>query len=87
LDALTKVLVGLYEEPERPASALDYVKRYLGAPTNVDVQGLQQENAKLHQQVVALQSQLEQMQQTNNNNNNKHSQPKNESSSRKGASS
>ena len=30
LDALTKVLVGLYEEPERPANAVDYVRRYLG---------------------------------------------------------
>eukprot|EP00612_Vaucheria_litorea_P003684 CAMPEP_0171468846 /NCGR_PEP_ID=MMETSP0945-20130129/10885_1 /TAXON_ID=109269 /ORGANISM="Vaucheria litorea, Strain CCMP2940" /LENGTH=62 /DNA_ID=CAMNT_0011997783 /DNA_START=97 /DNA_END=281 /DNA_ORIENTATION=+ len=31
IDALTKVLVGLYEEPERPANAVDYVKRYMGA--------------------------------------------------------
>ena len=25
IDALTKVLVGLYEEPEKPANALEYV--------------------------------------------------------------
>ena len=31
LDALTKVLVGLYEEPEREkVNALDYVQQYLG---------------------------------------------------------
>lgn len=28
IDALTKVLVGLYEEPERPPNAVDYIKRY-----------------------------------------------------------
>ena len=33
IDALTKVLVGLYEEPERPPNAVDYIKRYMGAPT------------------------------------------------------
>lgn len=30
---LTRVLVGLYEAPERPLNALDYIKRHLGAPT------------------------------------------------------
>lgn len=30
---LSRVLVGLYEEQERPLNALDYIKRYLGAPT------------------------------------------------------
>jgi hypothetical protein len=34
------VLVGLYEEPERPGNAVDYIKRYMGAPANVDVEGL-----------------------------------------------
>lgn len=37
IDALTKVLVGLYEEPERPPNAVDYIKRYMGAPTGIDV--------------------------------------------------
>lgn len=30
LDALTKVLVMLYEETEKPADALDYVRKHLG---------------------------------------------------------
>lgn len=30
---LTRVLVGLYEAPERPLNALDYIKRHLGVPT------------------------------------------------------
>ena len=38
IDALTKVLVGLYEEPERPTNAIDYIKKFLGAPTGVDVE-------------------------------------------------
>ena len=40
IDALTKVLVGLYEEPERPPNAVDYIKRYMGAPTGIDVDEL-----------------------------------------------
>lgn len=75
LDALTKALVGLYEEPDRffvvgsstgaagsnphnstnnsstPIHALDYVKKYLGAPTGVDWDGLKRENEDLRQQV------------------------------------
>jgi hypothetical protein len=38
------VLVGLYEEPERPPNAVDYIKRYMGAPTGIDVEALRQEN-------------------------------------------
>ena len=34
------VLVGLYEEPDRPPNAVDYIKRYMGAPTGVDVEAL-----------------------------------------------
>ncbi|EHA98756.1 C-Myc-binding protein, partial [Heterocephalus glaber] len=33
LDTLTKVLVALYEEPEKPNSALDFLKHHLGAAT------------------------------------------------------
>jgi hypothetical protein len=54
LDALTKVLVGLYEEPERPANAIDYIKRYIGAPQNVDVEGLKRENDQLRAELEKL---------------------------------
>eukprot|EP00606_Chrysophyceae_sp_TOSAG23-5_P001261 GSChrysophyteH2.ASY1.ANO1.1489.1 assembled CDS len=61
IDALTKVLVGLYEEPERPPNAVDYIKRYMGAPTGVDVdamrnelESLKAENAQLKQTVTDL---------------------------------
>ena len=33
LDMLTKVLVALYEEPEKPTSALEFLKHHLGAAT------------------------------------------------------
>ena len=42
-----KVLVGLYEEPERPPNAVDYIKRYMGAPTGVDIEALRTENETL----------------------------------------
>jgi len=31
IDQLTKVLVGLYEVPEKPANAIDFIKEYLGS--------------------------------------------------------
>mmetsp|Transcript_18495 Transcript_18495/g.40255 ORF Transcript_18495/g.40255 Transcript_18495/m.40255 type:complete len:145 (-) Transcript_18495:202-636(-) len=66
LDTLTKVLVGLYEEPERPSNAVEYIKRYLGAPKNVDVAALQRENEQLRRQLAALSE--KNSTQTHNNN-------------------
>lgn len=43
------VLVGLYEEPEKPMNALDFVKMTLGAPTGVDVEALKAENDQLRE--------------------------------------
>ena len=31
IDQLTKLLVSLYENPDRPENALDYIKQFLGA--------------------------------------------------------
>mmetsp|Transcript_11938 Transcript_11938/g.8712 ORF Transcript_11938/g.8712 Transcript_11938/m.8712 type:complete len:93 (+) Transcript_11938:84-362(+) len=65
IDALTKVLVGLYEEPERPANAVDYIKRYMGAPAGIDVEALRveveqlrAENAQLHSTITELNGKL-----------------------------
>jgi hypothetical protein len=30
-DALTKVMVSLYEEPDRPSNAIEYIRKYLGS--------------------------------------------------------
>merc|ERR1712028_211877 len=40
IDALTKDLVRMYEEPERPQQALDFIKQYLGASVGVDHEAL-----------------------------------------------
>ena len=60
IDALTKDLVGLYEEPERPPNAVEYIKRYLGAPAGVDVEALKSENARLKKENASLQEKVEQ---------------------------
>jgi hypothetical protein len=52
------VLVGLYEEPERPPNAVDYVKKVLGAPVGVDVDALRAENEQLKAMVASLKEQL-----------------------------
>ncbi|XP_053975924.1 c-Myc-binding protein [Hylaeus anthracinus] len=38
LDALTKVLVSLYEEPEKPDDALEYIRQNLGGITEADIE-------------------------------------------------
>lgn len=68
LDALTKVLVGLYEEPDRSQiNALEYVKKYLGAPTGMDMEGLRRENEELKRQLW-MEKKSNNNQQNNNNN-------------------
>ena len=60
MDALTKVLVGLYEEPDRSqVNALEYLKKYLGAPQAVDVDGLKRENEQLKKEVEQLKRKLQ----------------------------
>mmetsp|Transcript_35902 Transcript_35902/g.78920 ORF Transcript_35902/g.78920 Transcript_35902/m.78920 type:complete len:106 (-) Transcript_35902:342-659(-) len=61
IDALTKVLVGLYEEPEKPANALDFIKLTLGAPTGVDVEQLKAENEQLRTKCTDLEAKLDEV--------------------------
>ena len=53
--------MGLYEEPERPPNAVDFIKRYLGAPTGVDVEALRTENETLKQTVATLESHIKEL--------------------------
>jgi len=69
LDALTKVLVGLYEEPEKPNNALDFLKQHIGAsgPEAADIEALKlevselrQKNEQLSEEALELRSKLQQ---------------------------
>ena len=59
IDQLTKVLVGLYEEPEKPGNAVDFIKKCLGAPSDTDVEELRAENEELKRNKQALEAQIE----------------------------
>ncbi|XP_037548786.1 C-Myc-binding protein [Nematolebias whitei] len=56
LDTLTSVLVALYEEPDKPSNALDYIKLHLGAagPDPADAEALRLELADLQQKCNLL---------------------------------
>ncbi|OCT94369.1 c-Myc-binding protein [Xenopus laevis] len=56
LDTITKVLVALYEEPEKPNNALDFLKQHMGAagPETADVEALRLEVAELKQKYEAV---------------------------------
>jgi len=56
MDVLTRILVGLYEEPEKPCNAIDFLKQNLGAdcPETCDVEALKMEVCELRQQVEKL---------------------------------
>merc|ERR1712138_209202 len=61
LDQLTRVLVGLYEEPEKPNNAIDFIKKYLGSPTDIDVEKLKIEYERLRDENLKLQKQVEEL--------------------------
>ncbi|KAL8220405.1 PREDICTED: C-Myc-binding protein [Gekko japonicus] len=57
MDTLTKVLVALYEEPEKPNCALDFLKHHLGAaaaPENPEVEALRLEVAEAKEKYEAV---------------------------------
>jgi cell division protein FtsB len=66
VDQLTKVLVSLYEETDKPTNPIEFIKRNMSAPEEIDQDNLKneylklkEENEKLRQRVTDLQKQIE----------------------------
>jgi hypothetical protein len=66
VDQLTKVLVSLYEETDKPTNPIEFIKRNMSAPEEIDQDNLKneylklkEENEKLRQRVTELQKQIE----------------------------
>ncbi len=51
IDSLTKVLVGLYESPEKPNNAIDFIKEFLGTPATSDSEKLKKTISDLEKQL------------------------------------
>jgi len=62
IDQLTKVLVGLYEEPEKPNNAIEFIKKCLGAPSDTNVDQLKADNEELRRQKQELEKKIEALQ-------------------------
>eukprot|EP01017_Pseudomicrothorax_dubius_P041601 TRINITY_DN6670_c0_g1_i3.p1 TRINITY_DN6670_c0_g1~~TRINITY_DN6670_c0_g1_i3.p1 ORF type:complete len:138 (-),score=52.72 TRINITY_DN6670_c0_g1_i3:36-389(-) len=59
IDQLTRVLVTLYEEPEKPQNAIEFLKKYLGSPTDIDVETMKIEYDRLRDENTRLRRQEE----------------------------
>ncbi|CAH1438238.1 unnamed protein product [Lactuca virosa] len=60
LDALTKVLVALYEQSDKPSSAVEFVQQKLGGPSLSEYEKLQAEMSDLqirYNELLALHQQ------------------------------
>uniref|UniRef100_UPI00358FC941 C-Myc-binding protein n=1 Tax=Myxine glutinosa TaxID=7769 RepID=UPI00358FC941 len=64
LDALTKVLVGLYEETEKPSNALDFLKSQLsaGGPEGAELEALRREHSELQRICESLREEKRELQ-------------------------
>lgn len=58
IEVLTKVLVNLYEEPDKPDQAIEFIKTKLGAPTALEFDALVKEKEGLETKVAELEEQL-----------------------------
>lgn len=61
IDQLTKVLVGLYEEQEKPSNVIEFIKKSLGEPTDTDVDALLAENEQLKKERQKLKDEIDQL--------------------------
>ncbi|XP_043492168.1 c-Myc-binding protein [Polistes fuscatus] len=70
MDALTKVLVSLYEETEKPNDALEYIRKNLGDITenNLEINTLKKELDDAKAKITELQEKLVKYEQNEVNN-------------------
>lgn len=63
LEALTKALIGLFEEPDRPSNALDYLKRHLAvdSPQDEAIHALMNELSATKEALRSLQDRYDQL--------------------------
>lgn len=59
VDQLTRVLVSLYEENERPQNTMDYIKKNLNSPDDIDSDNLKSEYLKLKNENDQLKKKIE----------------------------
>ena len=55
---MTKVLVSLYEEPDKPATAIDFLKANLGGPTPAEFEALTEEKNALEAELETCKKEL-----------------------------
>jgi uncharacterized protein involved in exopolysaccharide biosynthesis len=58
MEALTRALVSLYEEPEQPSDPLNYIREAIGAGEGVDVEALVRRNQDLKEEIASLKQQI-----------------------------
>lgn len=61
IDSLTKVLVALYEEPEKPQAAIDFLKSSLGSPTPAEYDALMNEKTLLEEKCAAMEAKVDEL--------------------------
>ncbi|KAM3958966.1 LOW QUALITY PROTEIN: c-Myc-binding protein [Aphomia sociella] len=54
MDALTKVLVSLYEEPDKPEDALEYVRKHIGTGGDDELEAARARIAELEAENALL---------------------------------
>ena len=59
IDSLTKSLVALYEEPNRPEKPIEFVQKKLGGRTEVEFVELEQKLENAQAEIQALKAKLE----------------------------
>ncbi len=61
VDQLTRVMVALYEETEKPSNAIEFIKKYLGSPSDIDVDKMSIEYDKLKHENQQLKAKVEEL--------------------------